>query len=567
MAFNLNYTSYDYETIKQDLINIVKAKDAWKDAYESTTGMTFIELFAVCLQLQMYYLERRAEEVYIGTAKNKSSVVELVRLINYQPKRKIGATGTLRFTIAATNTKRIFIPQYTECQTVNGMKFVTVEDVTIEVGQTFVDVTAIQGTLVTSTYAADGSTDQQYVIDDTSVENDDHIAIVGFKAFIVTIAGEEWTKVSSFISSSTTSTDYKLRAELDDTLTIIFGDGVRGMVPISGTTITIQYIQTDGADGNVYETEKVTTLNDIIYDEDSAVVTITVSNATTMTGGDDAEGIEEIRNEAPNVFSTGDRAVTKEDFEAIIVNYGSVADVNVWGENEETPPNYTYFNIIRLCMLLDGWYLPTATFKATLSDYLYEKSMVTVKYEYVDAEILYIVAVVDAVVLRGYSLTQTQSDIEDVIGTEFVLGTTTKLGTSKYHSNIVEAIDALTSISYHHLTLEIRKVLTSDEDSAPTYSATLEATTVKTETAKVYAGDTQIAVDDGSGNFTSTGSVYVVSGTINYTTGVVSITVTPAPDEAVLVRYQQDENGDVIVDNNQICKLHSVDVTSIAYPS
>jgi len=282
----LNYVDPDWDTIVQDLVNRVKNKDAWKDTYVSSTGQMLIELLAYIANLNLYYLERQANEGFLGTAKLKSSVVNLVRLINYTPKRKISATGTLQFSLQSVSDKRVYIPQYTECQTSAGLKFVTTQDITIEPGQLSNTVTAIQGQLIELEYTGDGTADQEITINDTSIENDDHPELSPFTAFRVFVDEVEWTRVSSFINSNNTDTHYVLRAELDDTLTIIFGDDIYGKAPESGKPILIKYIRSDGADGNVYETDKITTLNDTIYDEDSNEVTVSVTNITTMTGGE-----------------------------------------------------------------------------------------------------------------------------------------------------------------------------------------------------------------------------------------------------------------------------------------
>lgn len=564
----LLYIDYDYDNIKQDLINRLKTAGAWLDTYESSTGIMIIELFAYFLQLNQYYIERRAEECYLGTAQNKSSAVNLVRLINYSPKRKISAVGTLRFSVASPAIKRIFIPQYTKCQTSGGVEFVTTQDVTIEPGQTYNEIQAIQGSLVVLEYTGDGSTDQEYQISDTSVENDDHLELSPFYAFRVLVDGEEWTRVTSFLSSDNTDTHYKLRMELDDTLTVIFGDDVRGKTPGSGSAIQIKYIRSDGSDGNVYQTGKVTTLSDTLYDEDGNAVTVIVTNSTTMTGGDDAETKDEIVDEAPGVFATGDRAVTKADFRSLIINYGSVADVNVWGENEESPPNYDMFNRVKLCILLDGWYLLSASFKTNLTAYLQDYSTLTVKYEYIDATILYVIPVLNVIVNRGYSLSQTQSDIETALAAQFVLGNTSKLGTSKRLSNLIDAVDSLAGVNYHSMILQIRKDLTAGYVSGYGFGTTLDAVPILTQSVEIYVGDTQVAVDNGSGEFIDLSSEYEVSGTIDYTTGVLYVDILPTPtDEIVSVRYRQDQSGDIVVTNNQVCKLYDVSFELIGYGS
>lgn len=566
----ISYVNYDYDDLKRELENRLKLNGVWKDTYESGTGQMLIEFYAYIANLMLFYLERRVEESYINTAQNKSSILNLVRLINYSPKRVTSSIGTLQFSITPTS-KRIFIPQYTECQTTNAVKFLTIQDITIEPNQSSNVVAGIQGELVELEFAGDDSVDREINISDTLIENDAHTRYRPFYSFRILVDGVEWTKVSSFLSSNNTDTHYKLKAELNDTLTIVFGDDVNGKAPESGSTIQIKYIRSSGSSGNVYETDKVITLNSTIYNEDEEEVTVTVTNSTTCAGGDDAEDMEEIRAEAPNVFATGDRLVITDDFIAFIINYESVADVNVWGENEENPPNYDMFNTVRLCILLDSWNHPPNTFKAALSDDLYDKSLKTVKYEYIEADILDVIVTVDTIVRKGYSLSQTQSDIEDAISAHFVLGSTTKLGESKYASNLVESVDALSAILYHHLEMEIRKELVASFDSGWDWGETLDAVPILPGSVEVYAttdvgSDILMATDDEIGEFIDQSSAYVVTGEIDYATGVITIEFEPDTYISnVYVKYKQDANNDVITNSNQICKLYSTVISSIAH--
>ena len=568
----LSYVDYDFDNLVTDLNNRLKVTDEWKDTYESSTGQMLIEFLAYLFNLVLFKLERQAEEGYIGTAQNKSSIVNLVRLINYTPKRKVSATGELTFTrVEADLTKRIFIPQYTECQTSSALKFVTMSDTTIEPGSASKTISAIQGELEVLEFTSDGSSDQEFSIDDTDVENDEHAMYRPFYSFRVIVDGVEWSRVTSFLSSGPTDTDYQLRAELDDTLTLIFGDDVKGKIPTLGATVQVKYIRSDGSDGNAYSTGVITTINDTIYDEDGTEVDLTVTNSTTMSGGDDAEDSEEIRAEAPSVFATGDRAVTKEDFEAILMNYESIADVNVWGEAEESPPNYNLYNTIRLAIILDDWNLPTDSFKSTLSTYLYKKSMITVKYEFIEVDILDVIVSVELWAVAGNDLSQVQSDVEDVLAAEFTLGTTTRIGDDKRLSNLIDAVDSLTSISYHHMTLQIRKDLTAQYQSGVDYGEILGGLPIKPSSVEVYATVDEttgvlMATDDGAGGFTDLSSDYVVTGSIDYDTGLILVEFEPDTYiSQVYVVYESDADGDITTSTREICKLYSVDVDSIAY--
>jgi hypothetical protein len=357
---------------------------------------------------------------------------------------------------------------------------------------------------------------------------------------------------------------------------VIFGDNVAGKAPESGQSISVVYLKSLGAAGNVYGTDMIATINSPLYDVDGEVTEVSVSNTTEFLGGDDAEGIDEIRAEAPKVFATGDRLVTKSDFYAFLLNYESVVDANVWGENEESPPNYDMFNRVKICIILENWISDIdVSFLDQLESDLYDKSMVTVKYEFVKPVVVDVAVIMDAKIVKGYSLSQALSDIQNIIAAQFVLGDTTKLGVSKYLSNIMDEVDSLDSVSYHHMDLYIKKELTENVLSDYTLGATLELAPVLPGSVKVYASvdgvNTLIADDDRDGNIAQKISEYPLSGSIDYSLGVIGITFEDiAGLSNIRVLYKQDstENtGDITVSAGQICKLDTtdIDVTSIEY--
>jgi hypothetical protein len=326
--------------------------------------------------------------------------------------------------------------------------------------------------------------------------------------------------------------------------------------------VTVRYIKSSGLDGSVYSSASITTINSTIYDSSAAIVTtIKVSNAASFLGGDDAETAEEIAYEAPRVFSTGDRAVTAADYEAIIDNYASVASSNVWGENEETPPDYSMFNKVRLCLLLQNWEHPDTAFKTTLSEYLYTKSQITVRYEYVTAAVLNVIPVITARILKGYSLSDVDADIETAVNAQFSLGDTTKIGEDIHLANVMQAVEDVDGMSFHRMYFDIYQAL--DVDSLYDYAGTLTALDVLPSSLKVYVGSTEVATDDGANVISDPGGgTYTVSGVIDYTTGVIGVDISPSPATTVSVRYQQDNDGDIGVNKNQICKAYDVVITS-----
>ena len=85
--------------------------------------------------------------------------------------------------------------------------------------------------------------------------------------------------------------------------------------------------------------------------------------------------------------------------------------------------------------------LPNVTFKQELSDFLYTKSMLTVRYSYVAADILLAIPSVFLKVIPGFSLSEVRSNVESAIGTYFELGITSRLGQNKRESDIIHLIE------------------------------------------------------------------------------------------------------------------------------
>lgn len=577
MATNpINYASYNFEDAVLQLQNWLKAKNTWKDAYRSGTGQMMAEFYGALANLIMYYQERAAQELYLPTARNKSSVINLVALLGYKPKRPISAytadptsgepvnaTVALSIATALGSSNSLSVPKFTKLTTTSGIQFLTRTAIQFTGSATSQSVDVIQGQLQEPTYTSDGSANQEYQVQFTNVEN---------TSINVIVAGVLWDEVDSFLLGTPSSKWYKVIPNLDDTLTVQFGDKVSGQAPSSNDSIVIQFILSDGSAGNVYAAGVITTVSPSSFtDALGNKVEVTVTNTDAVLGGADAEDIEEIRYEAPRVFQTGDRAVTKEDFKSILLNASAVdiASSNAWGENEETPPNYDMFNRVKICVILTGWNLLSDSMKTTLGDYLYTKSLITVKYTFVDPDIVEVIPTLDLKIIKGYNLTAVHDDVDDAITARFVLGTTTVLGTPQRIGDIVASVEGVAGVSYSHVELMIYRplaIITGDN-----YGVTLPLLPVKHESVQVYAqvssADTLVAQDNGAGTFVAE-SGYTVTGTVDYVSGVVDVTVTSpdqGPSDVVSVRYLQDQSGDVVVGQNQAVKLRFTNVTSYTY--
>lgn len=581
MTNPIQYANYNFEDAVLQLQNWLKSKNSWKDAYRSGTGQMMAEFYGALANLVMYYQERAVQEMYLPTARNKSSVVNLVALLGYVPKRVISAytpDPTLAYPVNATITFSIqtalgdgvtlVIPKYTKLSTTEGIPFLTRTPVVFTGATTSISGDVIQGQYQQLQVTSDGSVNQEYQLKFTNIEN---------TSLEVRVDGVLWTAKTSFILGTPASQWYKVIPNFDDTITVSFGDNIYAKAPDPQSEIVISFILSDGLAGNVYATDSITTVvTQPWFDSAGNRVQLSVTNTDIVLGGADAEGIEEIRSEAPKVFQTGDRAVTRDDFKAILLNSPvvDIASANAWGENEELlfggAANYDMFNRVKLCILLQEWNLLSDSMKETLSQYLYGKSMITVKYTYVTPDIVEVIPTLDLKITKGYTLSTVNDAVLAAIADQFVLGTTTVLGTPKRIGDLVAIIEAVPGVSYSHTQLLIYREM--DRISAGVYNVSLPLLTVAYRGVSIYAAigggvDTLIATDDGAGNITPIAG-NVVTGTVDYATGVVDVTVTVpvvGVADVVSVRYLQDQGGDVVVGQNQAAKHRLTNITSYTY--
>jgi hypothetical protein len=554
----LDYTNYSFDSAVAQLVDKLKEADAWKDTYQSSNGQVMIDLLAYVMNLVMYSMERRAEESYLDTSRLRSSIIKLVTLLDYKIDRPVSSIGVIRVSIPSTLGYDVYIPKWTIFQSLDGYKFLASQDYYLTAGTLYVDVNVIQGVKGELTITSSGLENQSVNIPFTSVEN---------TSIILTVDSVVWSETDTFLNSVGTDLVYTVVLESDDTVTVHFGNNVQGKVPDLNSSIYITYVKSDGDAGNVYASGQIVTIVDNIYDTNGSQITnAIVNNSGTLLGAADAESTEHIRYYAPKLFAAGQRAVTKDDFIALIAGYSGVADAVVWGERENgLTPDYDQFNRINICVILQGWLLPDSAFKTILGNYLYDSSLLTVKYEFTDFTILDIIAAVDLFCQGGTDLSQIRASTTYALQGLFDLGNTTKLGQKKYLSDLNKAINDISGVSYSHVTMKIQKAMVWNSGTSR-WELTLPQLTVKPGSVEILVNGVVLAYDDGFNVIKTTpGGSLAVTGQVDYTTtgySWVQISSSPQPSQ-VLLRYQQPD-GDITPTTSKICRLYAVEYGTVS---
>jgi len=102
-----DFKSYDFETLRRTMIAYLRENypDDFNDFVESSEYVALIDLIAYVAQSLSFRVDLNARENFLETAERRDSVLRLARLINYNAKRNLPASGLLKIdTISTTQT-------------------------------------------------------------------------------------------------------------------------------------------------------------------------------------------------------------------------------------------------------------------------------------------------------------------------------------------------------------------------------------------------------------------------------------------------------------------------------
>lgn len=389
----LKYSSLTYQNII-DQVNARLAADSRFDNFrESAIAQTMVEIFAGCVDINNFYIERRAEESYFDTARLKSSIIMLARQLGYVVKRPVPAEANIKFEIAPGLAAELINPgdliqiPFQRVFTYKGNKFIakngfsykiTQDDLTaLGNGQTVTvtldsngnDMTLVQGEIKEKLIEGAnnpqvGQKFQIYRVDDEKFSNrygDQDFTVPVTKIWVGNEKSDDteytidrrslinWESIESF-NANTDSTVCVVRTSISEEVEVLFGDAqfaslgpnisAANTPNTSFDNVYIQYLATEGTAANQVGVinEKVNFADKILIGSTDITGYIKFLFKTNITGGADMEDIESIKLNAPEIYYSLDRLVTTRDYVAYLKSLTSpivVQDAIAWGEQEE----------------------------------------------------------------------------------------------------------------------------------------------------------------------------------------------------------------------------------------
>lgn len=418
----------DFQTIKEDLKFYLSNQDLFKDYNFEGSGMSILlDILAYNTHHMGFYANMVGNEAFLDSCVLRSSAVSLAKSLGYFPRSRRGSeitvdvyltptkTNSLENFIIAVNSKSIKILQNELFSTTfNGKTyfFYSVEtnyfnyEGTDSSGNPIIvarDVILREGSFKTETFLVnEREADQRFILTDRNL--DDRSVFLFVRNSINETEGitDFWQKSNDITDNDSSSNKFFLQETYDEKYELYFGDGVLGRKLEHGNVLLVTYASCSGSETNGLGINDNPPSNTIFtylrnqndgFDTTKKVYVKRDSNNKPIlaAGGQEKETKSSIKYYAPKFYETQNRAVTLNDYIALLQqNYsGSIKSIHAWGGEDNDPPEYgKIFISVRPIV---GRFLTTQEKINLENNILSDKNVVTVSPQIKDPEYIFIV--------------------------------------------------------------------------------------------------------------------------------------------------------------------------------
>jgi len=398
----VNFTNLDFDQIRTSIKDYLRSNSNFTDYdFEGSNLSTLIDVLAYNTYITSYNANMISNEVFIDSATLRENVVSLARNIGYVPRSRTSSRATITFFVDttgfSTNPTTLTIKKGTVCTSTSSFgntsyTFAIPSDVTAPVVNgiaLFENVQIYEGTFLTSNFTVEAENPappQRYILDNANIDTSSISVLV--RDTQSSTSSKKFNLSDSLLEVTSTSRVFFLQEIEDQRYELIFGDGVFGEKLEAQNFIEVSYITTNGESGNGVSSF---TFNGRIVDNNNNLVTNGISLITTITpsqGGNEIESVSSIKNYAPRIYASNNRAVTASDYEALIPKiYPETQSVSVFGGEDLNPPQYG-----KVFITIKPFYGPFVpnSIKDNLKNQLRKYSVAGIVPEILDIKYLYV---------------------------------------------------------------------------------------------------------------------------------------------------------------------------------
>ena len=419
----------DFEDIKTALKDYMRAQSDFTDYdFEGSTIATLLDTLAYNTYYTAFNTNMVVNEMFIDSATLRDNVVALAKQLGYRAKSATAPTAFISFNVnyssptsdtelilkAGTGFTSTFDDQLYNYVVLDDVKAQVINDVA-----TFTDVAIKEGTVLvneftvtttgTKSSGTQTGTSQRFILDNRNIDtNTIRVRVYpGGGTF-----NEPYLVADNILDVDRNSKIFFLEEIEDERYEIIMGDGVLGKKLPSNTRIEVTYLTTLGPESNGV---KSFIFGGIIENPNGVSpngFTTTVTSVTASSGGEDQESTKNIKFTAPKAYGAQDRAVTTQDYEAIVRKvYPATSDIIIFGGEDQVPPEYG--KVFIALKPTDASYLTSLTKKQIIED-LKKYVVASVEPRIVDPSILF-VELQSKIFYNGAITDQTPAEIRDKV--------------------------------------------------------------------------------------------------------------------------------------------------------
>jgi len=462
------FTNLDFDQIKTSIKDYLRANSKFTDFdFDGSNFSILIDTLAYNTYITAFNSNMIVNESFLDSATVRENVVSLARNIGYVPSSKTSAKATVSFDVGVSssqNTPTLTLQAGLLCVgSVNDTSYTFSIPNNISANVTnnvasFNNIEIYQGTFLTKQFIVDGSLDQRFILNNPFI--DTSTISVYVKGINDSGLGVQYSLVENILQVDSTSKIYLLQEVQDEKYELLFGDGKIGKKLENNALITVNYIVTDGEDGNGASSfsfsGRIKKANDQIIDPGTVIIT---TNQKSQNGAE-IESINSIKYFAPRIYSAQYRAVTSRDYEAIIKKiYPDTESVSVIGGEELNPPE---FGTVSIAIKPKNGTFVSDFNKHQIKNKLKQYSISGINQKIIDLKLLYVE--IDSSVYYNYS----QVSAVESLKTKIIKALTdysnsidlNKFGGRFKYSKVLQIIDNTdTSITSNITKVKIRRDL------------------------------------------------------------------------------------------------------------
>ena len=340
MATKLDISQLDFDGIKDNLKTFLSQQDEFTDYDFEGAGMNvLLDTLAYNTHYLAYNANMLANEMYLDSADQRTSVVSLAKQVGYTPRSANSAKATIDVVVNNASGASLTMARGTKfTTTVDSTNYSFVNNSSVSISPIdgvykFSNLDIYEGTYLNYKYTANTTdTDQRFIIPNDNVDTTTLTVKVQESSSDTTT--NTYKLASGVTGIDSTSKVYFLQEVEDGRFEVYFGDGVLGESIKDGNIVILDYITCNRAEANGASSF---TLSGSIGNFSNVTIT-TLNNASN---GDDPETIKSIKYNAPRDYSAQDRAVTAEDYKVLVKSlYANAQSVQVYGGEDAAVPDY-----------------------------------------------------------------------------------------------------------------------------------------------------------------------------------------------------------------------------------